>query len=93
MLSQEFIPSSPSDADFIAALQDGNSNNNPSNPSNNISISTSNSTSTISTVSNRNNFSTNPEGMKFIPQPPVQFYYSLQVRRKQGDGIEFILIY
>ena len=84
MLSQEFIPTSPSDADFIAALQDGNnngnSNNNPSNPSNNISISTSDST--ISTVPNRNNFSTNPEGMKFIPQPPVQFYYSLQVRRK-----------
>lgn len=71
MLSTEFIPTSPSDEDFLK-----------NNASSNNKTSTGNSNESASTISTTK-FTTNPEGVKFVPQPPVQFYYSLQVKQKE----------
>jgi hypothetical protein len=82
MLSTEFIPTSSSDEDFLR--------NNATN-ANSVKLFTEKSTESFNTNTNVGavsagkplNFTTNPEGIKFVPQPPVQFYYSLQVSAKE----------
>ena len=78
MLSTEFIPTSSSDEDFLR--------NNTLKPVNNkisTEISTDSAIGVVS-VGKPSNFTTNPEGIKFVPQPPVQFYYSLQVKKQKN---------
>lgn len=77
MLSQEFIPTSSSDGDFAPTT------NTITNFNTNMN-SSSFSTTVAATASKSVNYSTNPEGIKFVPQPPVQFYYSLQVRDRDS---------
>lgn len=71
MLSHEFIPTSSSDEEFIKANAEKTAK---------AKAELANST-VASVIAKPVSFTTNPEGIKFVPQPPVQFYYSLQVRQ------------
>lgn len=79
MLSMEFIPTSPSEYD-----QEQNSTSNLSVnmiTTNTLTNKINSSKTTLQAASSTTplNYSTVPESIKFIPQPPVQFFYSLQV--------------
>ena len=76
MLSMEFIPTSSSEYDHeensTANLSVNTISNTLKNTINTTFETTASSTKPL-------NYSTVPESIKFIPQPPVQFFYSLQV--------------
>jgi len=82
MLSTEFIPTSSSDEDFLRNSTPKTSSNKTSTEISTDSAIT--NTSGVVAVGKPSNFTTNPEGIKFVPQPPVQFYYSLQVKKQKN---------
>lgn len=70
----EFIPTSPIDEDCIASARNST---NPAGETN--AVNTVNTLTSCPPAQKAVSYSINPEGIKFVPQPPVQFYYSLQV--------------
>lgn len=86
MLSMEFIPTSPTDQeDNITKNISAATNTNIISSSSALKIAP--SSITIKPL----NYSTVPESIKFIPQPPVQFFYSLQVYILHSVFIYFIV--
>lgn len=71
MLSVEFISTSSTDEDF-ENYPCTSSSTTSANNNNHQSISNADPPAPLK-------YSTNPDGLKFVPQAPIQFYYSLQV--------------
>jgi len=81
MLSVEFIPTSSTDDEYdFSPSSKVISSASQSSASTNSSITT--TQPQTSQTSSSVNYSTNPEGLKFTPQAPIQFYYSLQVKTR-----------
>lgn len=92
MLSTEFIPTSSSDEDFLR-----NNTPKPCNDKNSTEAFADSATKNTSgpaavsvAVGKTSNFTTNPEGIKFVPQPSV-FYYSLQVKKINAEDLKFLI--